>query len=58
MTVRLDPAAVGKRLEQNPLITARDVKPSLPALEVVSIFNAATVCLVSCTERVPPDNPP
>ena len=42
MTVRLDPAAVGRRLEQNPLITARDVKPSLPALEVVSIFNAAT----------------
>ena len=33
---------LGRRLDENPLITARDVKPSLPALEVVSVFNAAT----------------
>jgi len=32
---------LGERLRQNPLITARDVKPSLPTLEVVSVFNAA-----------------
>ncbi|MGH2489924.1 MAG: hypothetical protein ACRDF9_00310, partial [Candidatus Limnocylindria bacterium] len=32
---------LGDRLPQNPLITARDVKPSLPSLEVVSVFNAA-----------------
>ncbi len=32
---------LGRRLEQNPLITARDVKPSQPELEVVSVFNAA-----------------
>src|SRR2546430_5648717 len=32
---------LGHRLPQNPLITARDVKPSLPQLEVVSVFNAA-----------------
>jgi predicted GH43/DUF377 family glycosyl hydrolase len=42
MTVRLDRTTLGRRLEQNPLITARDVKPSLPELEVVSVFNAAT----------------
>src|SRR5438552_10641572 len=33
---------LGRRLEQNPLITARDVQPSQPELEVVSVFNAAT----------------
>jgi predicted GH43/DUF377 family glycosyl hydrolase len=32
---------LGDRLPQNPLITARDVTPSLPTLEVVSVFNAA-----------------
>lgn len=32
---------LGDRLPQNPLITARDVQPSLPTLEVVSVFNAA-----------------
>jgi len=32
---------LGQRLPQNPLITARDVQPSLPTLEVVSVFNAA-----------------
>ena len=32
---------LGERLPQNPLITARDVTPSLPTLEVVSVFNAA-----------------
>ncbi|HTD64236.1 MAG TPA: hypothetical protein VK732_05815, partial [Verrucomicrobiae bacterium] len=36
---------LGHRLAQNPLITARDVKPSLPQLEVVSVFNAATARL-------------
>ena len=32
---------LGQRLPQNPLITARDIKASLPTLEVVSVFNAA-----------------
>ena len=32
---------LGDRLPQNPLITARDVRPSQPSLEVVSVFNAA-----------------
>ncbi len=32
---------LGERLPQNPLLTARDVAPSLPTLEVVSVFNAA-----------------
>jgi predicted GH43/DUF377 family glycosyl hydrolase len=32
---------LGRRLPENPLITAHDVKPSLPELEVVSVFNAA-----------------
>jgi len=32
---------LGERLPQNPLITARDVKPSQASLEVVSVFNAA-----------------
>jgi predicted GH43/DUF377 family glycosyl hydrolase len=41
-TARLDRTALGQRLEQNPLITARDVRPSQPELEVVSVFNAAT----------------
>src|SRR5205814_9102767 len=45
-TVRIDrTTGLGRRLEQNPLITARDVKPSLPQLEVVSVFNAATAQL-------------
>lgn len=30
-----------RRLDENPLITPADVRPSLPALEVVSVFNAA-----------------
>src|SRR5919197_3485046 len=33
---------IGRRLAENPILTARDVKPSLPELEVVSVFNAAT----------------
>src|SRR5256712_10303553 len=45
MTVRLDRTTLGRRLEQNPLITSRDVKPSQPELEVVSVFNAATAQL-------------
>lgn len=32
---------LGVRLRENPLLTARDVPPSLPELEVVSVFNAA-----------------
>ncbi len=32
---------LGDRLPENPLLSARDVKPSLPTLEVVSVFNAA-----------------
>ncbi|OLD11036.1 MAG: hypothetical protein AUJ06_01165 [Chloroflexi bacterium 13_1_40CM_3_70_6] len=44
-TVRVDRTTLGRRLEQNPLITARDLKPSLPQLEVVSVFNAATAQL-------------
>ena len=45
-TARIDrTTGLGRRLEQNPLITARDVKPSLPELEVVSVFNAATAQL-------------
>jgi predicted GH43/DUF377 family glycosyl hydrolase len=36
---------LGRRLDQNPLITSKDVKPSLPELEVVSVFNAATAQL-------------
>ena len=32
---------LGKRLAENPILTARDIRPSLPELEVVSVFNAA-----------------
>ncbi len=32
---------LGRRLAENPLITPKDVRPSLPELEVVSVFNAA-----------------
>jgi predicted GH43/DUF377 family glycosyl hydrolase/glycosyltransferase involved in cell wall biosynthesis len=32
---------LGMRLPENPLLTSTDVKPSMPALEVVSVFNAA-----------------
>jgi len=32
---------LGHRLRENPLLTAVDVPPSLPELEVVSVFNAA-----------------
>ncbi len=32
---------LGHRLRENPLLTAKDVIPSLPELEVVSVFNAA-----------------
>ena len=38
-------ADLGKRLAQNPLLTAKDVPPSQPALEVVSVFNAAAAVL-------------
>ena len=33
--------SIARRLAANPLITPADVKPSLPSLEVVSVFNAA-----------------
>jgi beta-1,2-mannobiose phosphorylase / 1,2-beta-oligomannan phosphorylase len=49
---------LGIRLPENPLLTSADVKPSLPALEVVSVFNAAaakvgdeTVLLLRVGER-------
>jgi predicted GH43/DUF377 family glycosyl hydrolase/glycosyltransferase involved in cell wall biosynthesis len=32
---------LGHRLKENPLLTSADVPPSLPGLEVVSVFNAA-----------------
>ena len=32
---------LGRRLQENPILTAADVSPSLPGLEVVSVFNAA-----------------
>lgn len=32
---------LGRRLTENPILTAHDIKPSLPELEVVSVFNAA-----------------
>lgn len=38
-------ADLGRRLAENPLLTARDVAPSQPALEVVSVFNAATAII-------------
>jgi predicted GH43/DUF377 family glycosyl hydrolase len=42
-TARIDrTSSLGQRLPENPLITARDVNPSQPELEVVSVFNAAT----------------
>ncbi|HVR88430.1 MAG TPA: glycoside hydrolase family 130 protein [Candidatus Limnocylindria bacterium] len=49
---------LGHRLAENPLLTSRDVPPSQPALEVVSVFNAAcavldgeTILLVRVAER-------
>jgi len=38
-------ADLGRRLAENPLLTARDVPPSQAALEVVSVFNAATAVI-------------
>jgi predicted GH43/DUF377 family glycosyl hydrolase/glycosyltransferase involved in cell wall biosynthesis len=32
---------LGHRLPENPILTAADVRPSLPGMEVVSVFNAA-----------------
>lgn len=43
--VERPPTDLGRRLPQNPLITAHDVPPSQPSLEVVSVFNAATATL-------------
>ena len=36
---------LGRRVPENPLITAHDVPPSQPSLEVVSVFNAGTAML-------------
>ena len=36
-----DAPQIALRLPENPLLTPADVRPSLPALEVVSVFNAA-----------------
>jgi predicted GH43/DUF377 family glycosyl hydrolase len=33
--------SIGRRLEANPILRPTDVRPSLPELEVVSVFNAA-----------------
>jgi predicted GH43/DUF377 family glycosyl hydrolase len=38
-------ADLGRRLAENPLLTARDVSPSQAALEVVSVFNAAAAVI-------------
>jgi predicted GH43/DUF377 family glycosyl hydrolase len=38
-------ADLGRRLAENPLLTARDVTPSQPALEVVSVFNAGAAVI-------------
>ncbi|HET9051483.1 MAG TPA: glycosyltransferase [Candidatus Dormibacteraeota bacterium] len=35
------PLDLGRRLAENPILTAADVPPSRPGLEVVSVFNAA-----------------
>lgn len=40
-TRRTPTAALARRLPQNPILTPGDVAPSLPGLEVVSVFNAA-----------------
>ncbi len=41
----VSPAAVkhdmGRRSSENPILSAADVRPSLPGLEVISVFNAA-----------------
>jgi predicted GH43/DUF377 family glycosyl hydrolase len=49
---------LGRRLAENPLLTNQDVVPSLPQLEVVSVFNAAaarvdgeTLLLLRVAER-------
>jgi predicted GH43/DUF377 family glycosyl hydrolase/glycosyltransferase involved in cell wall biosynthesis len=39
------PPDLGHRLPENPILTAADVSPSLPGLEVVSVFNAAAARL-------------
>ena len=56
---------LGQRLAENPILTADDVRPSLPELEVVSVFNAATavvgdeiVLLLRVAERPRTDMPP
>src|SRR6266851_4008867 len=49
---------LGQRLANNPILSSRDVAPSHPALEVVSVFNAAaatvgeeTILLLRVGER-------
>ena len=52
---------IGRPLSENPLLTAKDVRPSLPELEVVSVFNAAAarvgdevILLLRVAEQPPP----
>jgi len=52
---------LGRRLANNPILTRRDVAPSQPELEVVSVFNAAvaklgkeTILLLRVAERPRP----
>ena len=56
---------LGRRLTENPILTAADVKPSSSELEVVSVFNAAAarvgdeiVLLLRVAERPRTDVPP
>ncbi len=56
---------LGRRLTENPILTAHDMRPSLPELEVVSVFNAATakvgdeiILLLRVAERPRTDVPP
>ena len=56
---------LGARLTENPILTAHDIRPSLPELEVVSVFNAATaivgdevILLLRVAERPRTDVPP
>src|SRR5436190_19620043 len=56
---------LGRRLVENPILTAADVRPSVPELEVVSVFNAAAarvddeiVLLLRVAERPRTDVPP
>jgi predicted GH43/DUF377 family glycosyl hydrolase len=56
---------LGRRIADNPILTAHDIKPSLPELEVVSVFNAAAakvgdeiILLLRVAERPRTDSKP